>query len=103
MIYKICFKSKTIQDNNVIWFQYRILYKILGTKEYLKRINLSLESDCNLCKRNIQDVKHLFAECPSVVHLWENLGKWIQLFSPVNLCFQGNKNSLELYCVTSFG
>ena len=83
MIYKICLK--TIQNNNILWFQYRILYKILGTKEYLKRINLSLESDCNLCKRNIQDVKHLFAECPSVVHLWENLGKWI--FNKIGLNF----------------
>ena len=75
MIYKVCFK--TVEDNELIWFQYRILYKILGTKEYLKRTKLSLESECNLCKDGIQDVKHLFVECPAVAQLWENLGKWI--------------------------
>ena len=30
-------------------------------------------------------MKHLFAECPSVVHLWENLGKWI--FNKIGLNF----------------
>ena len=57
----------------------------MGTKEYLKRTNLSLESICNFCKSSSQDVQHLFAECPVVGHLWENLGKWI--FNKIGLNF----------------
>ena len=38
IIYKIYFES--IEDNNLKWFQYPILYKILRTKEYLKKTNL---------------------------------------------------------------
>ena len=34
LIYRICFK--TIENSELIWFQYRILYKILGTNGYLK-------------------------------------------------------------------
>ena len=33
LLYKICFKC--IEDNEYVWFQYHILFKILGTKEYL--------------------------------------------------------------------
>ena len=32
-IYKICFK--TVCDNSVIWFQYKILFGILATKDFL--------------------------------------------------------------------
>ena len=35
LIYKICFYS--VRDNNITWFQYRILNGILGTKSYLKK------------------------------------------------------------------
>ena len=47
LIYSNCFKS--VQDNHFVWFQYRILYKILGTKEYLKKVNLSNDKLCGLC------------------------------------------------------
>ena len=38
-IYKVCFYS--VLDNNIIWFQYRILNKILGTRDYLKKIRIN--------------------------------------------------------------
>ena len=45
-IYRITFYS--IADNDVIWFQYHILYKILGKKDYLK-LNISADTTCSLC------------------------------------------------------
>ena len=36
-----------------------------------------LKATVIFAKRSIQDVKHLFAECPSVGNLWEYLGKWM--------------------------
>ena len=38
IIYRMCFK--TIYDNSVIWFQYKILFRILGTKDYLFKMKI---------------------------------------------------------------
>ena len=46
-IYKICFYS--VCDNNVIWFQYRILNGILGTKDYLKKLKIDMNNACSFC------------------------------------------------------
>ena len=61
LVYKICFKC--IQDNNLSWFQYRIMFKILGTKEYLKKVKISETSDCGLCKQSAESIVYLFHEC----------------------------------------
>ena len=37
IIYKVCFKA--IEDNYIIWFQYKILYNILGTKNIYTNLN----------------------------------------------------------------
>ena len=39
IIFRMCFKS--ILDNSVIWFQYKIPFNILPTRDYLFKINLS--------------------------------------------------------------
>ena len=48
VLYKICFQSLT--DNSFVWFQYRILYMILGTNEYLNKLKISDSSLCGLCE-----------------------------------------------------
>ena len=83
LLYKICFK--TIEDNELIWFQYRILYKILGTNDYLKKTNISQTDECNLCWQDIQNIKHLFSECTKVKCLWQNLRNWIANKIGVNI------------------
>ena len=45
---KICFKS--LNDNNIIWLQYKILQRILGTKQQLFKMNLSNTEYCRICK-----------------------------------------------------
>ena len=39
IIFRVCFKS--ILDNSVAWFQYKILFNILPTRDYLHKIKLS--------------------------------------------------------------
>ena len=75
LIYKICFKC--IEDNGYVWFQYRILFQILGTRDYMKRTNIISDSTCNLCNGAVQDIVHLFDECPISSLLWEHLANWI--------------------------
>ena len=75
LIYKICFFA--ILDNNIIWFQYRLLNKILGTKEYLKKTKISTNSTCSLCQLHDESITHLFSECYITNVLWENVQHWI--------------------------
>ena len=70
-IYRICFKL--IKRNDLIWFQYRILQRILGTKAYLFKINKSQDSYCSFCETSIETLTHLFVSCPMVSEFWQNL------------------------------
>ena len=45
--YKICFKA--VLDNSYVWFQYRNLHRILGTKDHLHKLNLSESFTCGIC------------------------------------------------------
>ena len=60
-IYRICFRS--IKDNSIIWLQYRILHRILGTNEYMFRIKKRVSSQCNICNDFPETILHLFTEC----------------------------------------
>ena len=82
-IYKICFNC--IQDNEYSWFQYRILFKILGTKEYLKKVKLAENDECGLCKTSIESIDHLFTKCDRANALWENVKQWIQNKLAINV------------------
>ena len=74
-IYRTCFK--TIQNNNLIWFQMKVLYRILGTKQYLQKVGLS---DCSLCLRcnNVSEsILHSFCQCGQVKLFWEAIEKYL--------------------------
>ena len=75
IIYKICFK--TTSNNYIIWFQYRVLYNILGTKEYLHKLKLHPSQLCSFCSLCPESIKHLFSECEIVSQLWGNVQNWI--------------------------
>ena len=54
VIYKIC--NKIIQDNTIVWFQYKILYNILSTRRYSYKLKL-LDSDLSgLCGESIETI-----------------------------------------------
>ena len=67
VIYKNCFNC--IEENQVVWFQYRILFKILGTKDYLKKVKLVTNSVCGLCSQNNETIEHLFCRCTKSLEL----------------------------------
>ena len=73
-IYKACFRS--VPDNNYIWLQYRILYRILGTNEYLYKLKLSGSNLCRLSSLKPESIEHLFAHCKETTLLWNNMKNW---------------------------
>ena len=60
-LYKIC--HMVIHDHEYLWLQYRILFKILGTSEYLKKLKISQTNDYRLCKQAPETIVHLFTKC----------------------------------------
>ena len=70
-IYKNCFK--TIQDNELKWFQYRILHRILGTNDYLFRIRYKNNNLCSFCNKDRETIVHLFVDCCTVKNFWEEI------------------------------
>ena len=71
-----CFQS--VYDNTYKWFQYRIIHKIIGTKNYLKMMKQSDCDQCRLCGECEETSLHLFSECYKVQNLWQNINNWIE-------------------------
>ena len=77
MVYKICFRC--VQDNNLSWFQYRVLFKILGTKDYLKKIKITEADKCGLCKNSVESIFHLFSLCDESSLIWDGIRQWVKI------------------------
>ena len=70
-IYQTCFK--TVEDNDLVWFQYRLLNRILGTNEYLVKIKQKVNANCSFCKKETENITYLFIECNFVKKIWTDL------------------------------
>jgi len=86
-IWKVIFKScfLTIQDNNLKWFQFRILHRILGTKSLLYKMKINENNTCRLCKRDEESILHLFVECAKTSKLWHEIKYWVNATVNVQL------------------
>ena len=73
---KICFYA--INDNEYIWFQYRILYRILGINVLLVKLENAENDTCRLCHCHVESLTHLFSECTVTNALWNNVVSWIE-------------------------
>lgn len=69
--YNICFK--TIKDHYLIWHQYKILNRILGTHSLMYKVKIKTTNRCNICQNHEETLFHLFINCLSVATLWEDL------------------------------
>ena len=54
-VYKTCFYS--IEDNEYIWFQYRILHRILGVCDLLSKMKISNTDNCRLCGEHSETIR----------------------------------------------
>ena len=67
--FRICWKN--YKDPFHKWFQYRILYRILGTQKH--KIGISNSPLCLSCFSEVESLHHLFYDCPNVKNLWKEL------------------------------
>ena len=76
LIFQICFK--TLQDNDIIWLQYRVLHRILGTQYTLHKIGKAESSLCLQCNNFPETLRHLFYYCNKSQIIWNELKTLIQ-------------------------
>ena len=66
-----------IKDNYLAWFQFKILYRILGVKSLLFKINITDTNLCSLCNGEVESLIHLFCCCTKTLTLWSEVNEWI--------------------------
>ena len=85
-IFRVCFKA--IKDNDLIWMQYRVLYRILGTKELLFKIKSHDDGKCSFCKEYSETILYLFVQCKVVRKFWSELITYFQLILGTDLAIK---------------
>ena len=76
-IFKVCFKFSS--DASLTWFQYRILFRIIGVRKYLKITHIEESSVCRLCIDSEETISHLFYNCNKSKEFWKNISDWIRI------------------------
>lgn len=61
---------KTTKDSSIIWFQLRLLHRILPTNYLLTKMNIKDNNKCTFCKTETETLKHLFWECRCIQVFW---------------------------------
>ena len=99
-IFRNCFFS--IQDNDLIWFQYKLIHRLTAINAYLCRIGFSEILNCCLCNEYEETLVHLFVSCQKSIDLWTSVKSWISkkanygIDYPANIMF----GCWELLCLT---
>ena len=78
----------------MIYLQFKIINRILGTKSLLYKISLTDNPLCTFCKEQEETIPHLFYDCNEVLLLWQTLYQWIS--SKLNTHLRPEKNSILL-------
>ena len=62
-----------LKDNKVKEFQFKILYRYIGTNKLLYKMGKVASNRCTFCELQIESIEHLFFECLPVKDFWSNL------------------------------
>ena len=66
-------------DTCLIYFQYRVLHRILPTNVYLYKIGFTDSEMCTFCKNQPESLEHLFYDCTSVKTFLDIVIKWLNI------------------------
>ena len=82
-IFRVCFK--TLKDNDLIWMQYKVINRILGTNEFLFKIKRHNDGKCSFCKQCLETIHHVLVQCEKVKKFWFELKAHVQLMTTFEL------------------
>ena len=79
---------KTVQENKLIWFQYRLIHRILGTQRLLCKMGIVQSELCLMCQSDTETLKHLFYDCSVSHQIWNEAVDCIKNWFQFELCPQ---------------
>ena len=68
---------KVTKDTKLIWFQYRINHRIIGTNYLLKKMMITTDDRCTFCNNCTETILHLFWNCNISKQFWNDLCAYI--------------------------
>ena len=83
-IFNSCYKSDC--NNTLVWFQIKVLYQVIRTRNYLYKHCLLDSSKCVYCGEN-ETIVHVFVECENVKKNWHLLEEYIYSTIGINVTF----------------
>ena len=75
-----------MKNNDLIWMQYRIIYRKIGTKDYLYKLKLSNDYACSLCSEYHETIIHLFVHCEKAKTFWAKLKTLVKSKLNYDIC-----------------
>ena len=93
------------KDTKLIAFNFKLIYRIIATNDFLKRINISEDNKCTFCKSENESIEHLFYDCNITSQFWY---RFIDHFAPFypNIAHLSKKEiflgSEQLDCLCNF-
>ena len=64
------------KETKLKWFQYRIIHRILGTKQLLFKCKIKNDPRCSFCNTSAETIEHLFYYCRHSKNIWVQLENW---------------------------
>ena len=89
-IYQTCLNKSTPRKIND--FNLKIIHGMLNTEIRLCKMKLSPSNLCSICKKEPEDMKHLFINCNGLEHIWS----WITNTINSHLLDQETENQYEI-------
>ena len=68
---------RTTKDSILIWFQLRLLHRILATNYLLTKMHIINNDKCTFCTRETESLKHLFWECGCIQTFWTDFKNFL--------------------------
>ena len=65
------------KDTKLLWFQYRILHRILCTNKLLFTLKIRTSPLCSICNTTAESIPQLLYFCPTVNNIWHCIEDWI--------------------------
>ena len=87
LTWKNVFRQKfySVQDNRLIWLQYRLIHRLLGTKDILCKMAIEDSNICRICQCEPETLMHHF--CTHTVNLCNSLVLWIDSCTNKRIAF----------------
>lgn len=78
------------KDTKLLWFQFRLCHRIIGTNSFLFNIGVSPSPACSFCGESPESILHVFVECQFTRVFWQEFAQIFfahETLSPVTIIF----------------